>query len=103
MNPLQNILFKTLIKPFYKQKAAFLIFIIIIMIGVVGELDGSDMIDYHYALILGVLNNPRGFIFILMIWFIYAMSCFRFVRIAIQKRENVFLTILAGFETRRKV
>jgi len=101
MDSLQKILFKTLIKPFYKQNAGFFIFILVIMIGVVGELDGSDMLDYHYALILGMLNNFVIFILILLLWFLYAIKCVRFVTTSIQKKENSFLTILAGFETRK--
>src|SRR5580704_11399536 len=103
MDSLQKILFKTLIKPFYKQNAGFFIFIIIIMVGVVGELDGSDMLDYHYALILGMLNNPIIFFLIMLVWVIYALRCIRFVTSTIQKTENSFLTILAGFEPRKKI
>jgi hypothetical protein len=98
---LQKILFKTLIKPFYKQNASFFIFILVVMIGVVGELDGSDMLDYHYALILGMLNNFVIFILILLVWFLYAIKCVRFVTTSIQKKENSFLTVLTGFETRK--
>jgi hypothetical protein len=101
MNSSQKILFNTLIKPFYKQNAAFFIFILVIMIGVVGELDGSDMIDYHYALILGMLNNLAIFILVLLLWLLYAIKCARFLTASIQKKEYSFLAILTGFDTRK--
>jgi hypothetical protein len=101
MNPSTSVLLKTLIKPFYRQNAGLFIFLIVVMFGIVGQIDDHDMIDYHYALILGMLKNPLIFILVFLLWFIYAIKCIQFVTRSIQKAENSFLGILTSLEARR--
>ena len=101
MNPYTKVLIKILIKPFYKQNAGLFIFLIIVMFGIVGQIDDHDMIDYHYALILGMLSNPLIFLLVFLLWLIYAIKCIQFVTRSVQKAENSFLGILITLQARK--
>lgn len=101
MNPAVHILVKSLVKPFYRQNAGLFIFLIIVMFGAVGELDGAGTIDYHYSLISGMLNNLLFFLLVFFGWFLYANKCVQFVSKMLQTPDNSYLHILLQHDRKK--
>jgi len=79
MNPVQVILFKSFVKPFYRQNAGFLAFLLFIMFAAVGRANEVGLLEYHYSLIKGMFLNPVIFIIVLLVWWLYARKCAQFV------------------------
>lgn len=94
MNPLANILFKSLIKPYYKQNAGLFAFLIFIMFAAVGRANEAGLLEYHYSLIRALLINPVILIGVFTAWFLYAQKCEQFVAQTLSRQDHAFLDIL---------
>jgi hypothetical protein len=94
MNITRTVLFKSFVKPFYRQHAGFFVFLFVILFGAVGVVDGAGIFEYHYSLIRGLLNNPLFFLLVLFLWLLYAIKIQQFVVAAIKKPEYSFLQAL---------
>ncbi len=91
MMPQFNMLAKLLVKPFYRENAGLFLFLLTVMFGVVGELNGADMIEYHYALIRGFIGNASFLFLVLLAWGVYAQKGLRFVSKSFRRPEYAFL------------
>ena len=52
-----KILFKSFIRPFYKENAGVFIFVFMMMFFIVNKVDGAGLFEYHYSLILATLTS----------------------------------------------
>lgn len=93
MNATANILFKSFVKPFYKENAGSFVFVLIMMFCVVSKVDGADFFEYHYSLIIGMLKSYSFLLLVFGIWFLYVKKCITFVTGILQKPEYHFLQI----------
>jgi hypothetical protein len=89
-----KILFQVFIKTFYKENAAFFVFLVTIMFCIVNKVDGAGVIEYHYSLILGMLKSNLFLFLVFIIWLIYVRKISAFVVAGIQKPQYAFLSIL---------
>jgi hypothetical protein len=101
MNKAMSILWKTLVRPFYRQNAGQFIFIFIVFFGAVGEIGGKAkytgpilQLEYQYALINGLLTSRILLGLVFIAWLIYAEKCAQFVLAAIQRPDHSFLYLL---------
>jgi hypothetical protein len=94
MIPALSIFLKSFVRSFYRANAGTFIFLLTIMFGVVGRLDGASIVDYHYSLIGGVFSNALFLGLVLFCWFLYARKCSSFVVRTIRQREFSFLHVL---------
>ena len=83
-----NTINKTLIVAYYRQNAAFFLFLFVLFFGVVAP---SQQLAYHYALIQGMLAAPGFLLVVGVAWLLYAREAFRFVTRAMDSREGLFL------------
>jgi len=85
------LLHKALVRPYYKENAGLFLFIFILLFGVVAP---SQQLNYHYHLILGMLNTPALFGLVMLVWYFYSEKCTRFILARLQSPELSFLDIL---------
>lgn len=89
-----SIFLKSFVRSFYRANAGTFVFLLTIMFGVVGRLDGASIVDYHYSLISGTFSNAIFFGLVLFCWLLYAGKCSSFVVKTIRQHEFSFLNIL---------
>ena len=95
MNISRTILFKSLVKQFYRQNAGLLSFLLFMMVVVVGRANDAGLLEYHLSLIQGILVNPIIFLLVLLAWFLYAWKCKQFIALTLDRPEFSFLKILS--------
>ena len=87
----RSLLFKSLVAPYYRQHAALLCFVYYIMTLGVGRANGVGMLEYHYALIKGMLTSPSFLITVLVLWLAYTLRCAQFVANSLHKPAFTYL------------
>ncbi|AEW00338.1 hypothetical protein A4D02_23710 [Niastella koreensis] len=97
----RSLLFKSLVAPFYRQNAALLCFVYYIMTLGVGRANGVGMLEYHYALIRGMLTAPSFLITVLALWLAYAIKCAQFIASSLHKPAFSFLYQLLLVEPKK--
>lgn len=91
----RSVVFKSLVIPFYRQRAALLGFVFFIMTLSVGRANGVGLLEYHYALIKGVMISPSFMAIVMTIWFLYALKCAQFVVLTLRKPAFSYLYMLS--------
>jgi len=87
----RHLLWKTLVRQYYRQNAGFFLFFFLIFFGVVGP---SQQLAYHYALIRGILEAPSLLALVLFLWLLYAAKCSRWVMGLLHSTDHGFLHTL---------
>jgi hypothetical protein len=87
----RSLLFRSLVAPYYRQNATLLCFVYYIMTLGVGRANGVGMLEYHYALIKGMLTAPSFLITVFALWLAYAIKCAQFVAGNLQKPAFSYL------------
>lgn len=90
---------KLFVRTFYREYAAAFIFLLTIMFGAVGQMKGAGIVEYHEALIIGMLGNGCFFSLVLLIWSLYTFKCFNFCVAVFQQPSYNFLSVF----TQRKL
>src|SRR5581483_208629 len=91
MNHSRSILWKALIRQYYRQNAGFFLFFFLLFFGIVAP---SQQLAYHYAIILGMLQAPALLALVLFCWLLYAIKCIRWIGGVMQSPGHTFLHIL---------
>lgn len=99
MSITRTVLLKSLVKTFYRQNAGLLTFFLFMLLGAVGSANEAGLLEYHYALIRGMLINPGFLILVLLLWFLYAMKCKQFISQTLRTRGYSFLHTLSFMKT----
>jgi hypothetical protein len=94
---IRNILMKSLVKRFYRQHAALLLFLFILFFGVISP---SNQLTYHYHLMLGILNAPGMAALAFTGWLVYAAKCSHFITGCIRHPDYSFLHLLSLLDHR---
>ncbi|MBN9382262.1 MAG: hypothetical protein J0H74_15945 [Chitinophagaceae bacterium] len=92
---ISTLLFKSIVRTFYRQNAGQLAFLFFIMVLAVGRANDVGLLEYHYSLIQGMLTNPSFLCVVLLAWSVYAWKCIRFVTFILQRPEFSFLSLLS--------
>ena len=100
MNTFSAILRNTFVKTYYRQNAGLFVFIYTLMFGIVGELDGFSELNYHYALISGLLSNDIFFLLTLFLWLLYAEKCLSYIINKLQSPDHSFLNMLSRLDNK---
>lgn len=87
----RSLLFKSLVAPYYRQNAALLCFVYYIMTLGVGRANGVGMLEYHYALIKGMLTAPSFLLTVFVLWLAYTVRCAQFVAATLHKPAFTYL------------
>lgn len=102
MNSAGTILFKSLVKPYYRQNAALFVFLFFIMFLAVGQANGVAVVEYHAALIRGMMTGTEIFILVHLAWLAYALKSVQFVVYALRQPRFAFLHILSQLDKKER-
>jgi hypothetical protein len=95
MSAIRIVLFKSFVLPFYKQNAGLFAFLLFVMVAAVGRANGVGLLEYHFSLIKGILTDVQFFLFVLCMWFLYALKCAQFVVDKMGQPDYIFLSLLS--------
>jgi hypothetical protein len=87
----RSVLWKTLIRQYYRQNAGFFLFFFLIFFGIV---EPSQQVTYHYAIVLGIIHTPAMLALVLFCWLLYAIKCVRWISGLQQSPDHDFLLVL---------
>jgi hypothetical protein len=93
MSVATTILFKSFVRPFYRENAGTFLFFFIVMFSSVGLLNGAGLIEYHYSLIMGMLGSYPFLLIICFFWLLYTRKCAGFVSRTLGDPAFVFLQL----------
>lgn len=96
-----KIVFRSLVKPFYRENLSILFFLFILMFGVVGEADGGELFAYHYSLALGLLQNNYSWL-VFTSWLLYTRKFTGFVSGLLRQPQYGFMTIYNNLDKTRR-
>lgn len=89
MNPVSNILSRSITLPFYRQNAGLLLFLFFLLFGTQPSL--YHILTFHYALIKSVLNLDSFFLLTLAVWALYAFKVIFFITGCLKKESYDFI------------
>lgn len=89
MNPISNILFRSITQPFYRQNAGLFLFLFFLLFGTQPSL--YHILTFHYALIKSVLNLDSFFFLTLAVWALYAFKVIFFITGCLKKESYDFI------------
>ena len=95
MSTIRTILIKSLVKPYYRKNAGLFVFLFFIMVLAVGRANEAGLLEYHAALIRGMMINLPIYIVVLVIWFLYGRKCIHFVEDTFRNPEFSYLNLLS--------
>jgi hypothetical protein len=86
-----SLLFKSLVLSFYRQYAALFCFVYFIMFLSVGRANGVGLLEYHFALIQGMLLKTSFLLLVFAIWLAYGLRCIHFIMATLNKPPFSYL------------
>ena len=92
MNPVNKILSRTIIAPYYRQNAGLFLFLFFLLFGTQPSL--YHILLLHYSLIKSILNSGAFFILTLGIWSLYSFKVISFIYGCFKKENYNFLFLL---------
>jgi len=90
-----KILLRSLLRPFYRENGGLILFLIFIMFAAVGRANDTGLLEYHYALIIGIYRNADMLLLVFLLWLLYAFRGVFFVHRKLQDASFVFLAEFA--------
>ncbi|ANH81627.1 hypothetical protein A8C56_12130 [Niabella ginsenosidivorans] len=93
MSPVSKILYKSFIRPFYRENAGTFVFVFTMFFFIVGTVDGAGLFKYHYTLIKGILHIKLFLAGILLLWIFYVRKCALFIIDCMRQPAYQFLFI----------
>lgn len=89
MTAAYQILYKSLIAPFYRQNALLFIAIVFLMFGI--QRSVAELLLFHRSIILSVLTRPVFFGIFALVWLVYVFKVMNWLRIQLKKTTFSFL------------
>ncbi len=93
MSATRTLLMKALVRPYYRQNTSLFLFLFILMVSV-NTLTSAYPLDYHYRLILGMLQVKAIFLLVLAAWLIYMAESAGFIIRLLHNPDHHFLNML---------
>ncbi|MEJ5995827.1 hypothetical protein WG904_15465 [Pedobacter sp. Du54] len=72
-----KLLTRTIVFAFYEQHAGLFLVICYLLFGAV---EGAQLISYHYALLIAICSSPLVLLLVFLVWIVYAIKCYLFVK-----------------------
>ncbi len=96
MNVIDQLLRRSITEPFFKQHAGLFLFSFFILFGI--QPSAVDVLQFHYSLILSILDSVSFFLIALGVWVMYTIKMNLFVRASLKKEAFDFIYLLNGVE-----
>lgn len=97
-----RVLYKSFIKPFYKENAGTFVFVFTMFFFIVGTVDGADLFRYHYGLIKAILSIHPFLYAALLLWIFYSRKCAVFIVQLLRQPSYEFIAILKSLPSRKQ-
>jgi hypothetical protein len=94
MSAIDKILLKSLVRPFYRENAGLFVFVFTMMFFIVNKVDGAELFQYHYSLILASLKSNVILLLVIVVWFLYARKYVAYISELINRPEYSYLQII---------
>lgn len=91
MNPVQTVLLKSIIIPFYRSHAGLLMVVFLIMFGTV---ESNQLVNYHRSLIEGMFTSPAFMLSVCAVWALYSLKILQFTLSLLRQADYQFLNNL---------
>ncbi len=89
MAPVYQILYKSLVAPFYRQNALLFIAVAFLMFGI--QRSVAELLLFHRSIILSVLTRPLFLGIFTLVWFIYVFKVMYWLSLQLKKTTFSFL------------
>jgi hypothetical protein len=86
----------TLVKPYYRENAGLFVFVFTMMFFIVNKVDGAELLEYHYSLILGTLKSSTILALVMGLWLLYTRKCIAYVAQALHKPEYAYMHLFTS-------
>ena len=100
MNPVSNILSKSITAPYYRQNAGLFLFLFFLLFGTQPSV--HHVMELHYSIIKSILTSDSFFMITLGIWILYSTKIISFVYGCFKKNAYDFLFLLNGVNKSRR-
>jgi len=97
-----KLLFRSIVRPFYRENLSIFFFLFILFFGVEGEVDGAEIWQFHYSLVQGMTRQGGYLWVVLAAWAWYAWKCGRFVTGLFRRPEYRWIAIYNNLERGRR-
>lgn len=97
-----KLLFRSLVGPFYKENISLFFFLFAVMVGIVAEVDGAELWQFHYSLALGILQNSSYSLIVAVAWFLYARKAVQFVSGQLRQPQYSFVSVYNNLGRRQR-
>jgi len=88
-----KLLFRSIVRPFYRENLSIFFFLFILFFGIEGEVDGAELWQFHYSLVQG-MTRQGGYLWVVLVaWGWYAWKCGRFVTGLFRRPEYRWIAI----------
>lgn len=100
-NDIDLVLNRSIAGPYYRQHAGFFLFIFFLLFGTQPSL--YQALQFHEAIIEGILTNTSFFLMALTLWTLYAAKIIQFMQSNTQKKAFQFLGSLQVISKRKRI
>jgi len=97
-----KLLFRSVVKPFFRENLSIFFFVFIVFFGIVGEVDGAEIWQFHYSLIRGMTERGGYQWIVLLVWGWYAWKCNRYVTGLFRRPEYRWIFIYNNMPAGRR-
>jgi hypothetical protein len=94
-----KLLYKTIGLSFYQQHAGLFLVVLYLLFGAV---EGSQLIGYHKAILMAICSSPIILGSLFLIWTLYAIKAFFFVKKKLSAAEYQFLSLITSISYRKQ-
>ncbi|MBO9660681.1 MAG: hypothetical protein J7527_17800, partial [Chitinophagaceae bacterium] len=101
MNVIDQLLRRSITEPFFKQHAGLFLFSFFILFGI--QPSAVDLLQFHYSLILSILDSVSFFLIALGMWTTYTIKMNLFVRASFKKEAFDFIYLLNGVDENQHI
>ncbi|RYG17359.1 MAG: hypothetical protein EOO07_11270 [Chitinophagaceae bacterium] len=95
-----KLLHKTIGVAFFTQHAGLFLVICYLLFGAV---EGSQLIPYHYALLMAICSSPLIWMIVFLLWVVYSVKCYLFVKQKLDLRNFTFSTELTKIKKNHQI
>ncbi|MFT4094513.1 MAG: hypothetical protein QM640_12820 [Niabella sp.] len=100
LNPVNNILYRSVVTPFYRQIAGAFYFLFFVVFGI--QHTPKDTLETHYYIIISILENRGTFVIYAILCILYFIKCISFYANRVTKNEYHFLQTLNGLSAAKR-
>ena len=100
MFSISKVLNRVIVFQFYQQNTGLFLFIFFVMFGMV---EGSQLVNYHLALMTGIVQSTVFLLLVFCVWLSYSIKSSQFVLTTLARPENSFLFTTASLPRSQQI